>query len=142
MATNTWSGLTLKQDQIWEQLLNEHVPGFGMAPTIGGEILRAMSRIIYRFYNDGDMVGVGYGNETCNSSDRYLCDAVPDYHSLDGIENKYEEVMKKNHRACFYFLQSNPELFEQENDNDSRTPSEEDYRREREEESWCDGEDY
>ena len=77
MANNTWSGLTLEQDQIWEQLCNEHVPTSGMASTVGGEILRAMSRIIYRFYNDGDMVGVGYGNETCNSSDRYLLSVVP-----------------------------------------------------------------
>ena len=25
-----------------------------------------MSRIGYRFYNDGDQLGIGYGKETCN----------------------------------------------------------------------------
>lgn len=55
MANNTWSGLTLEQDQIWEQLWNKYVPASGTAETIGGEILRAMSRIIYRFYNDGEL---------------------------------------------------------------------------------------
>ena len=143
MATNTWTGLTPENDEKWEQLYDEYVPSMGTAQTVGGEILRAMARIIYRFYNDGDMVGVGYGNETCNSSDRYLCDAVPGYLSLDGFsdEHRYEEAMKRNHRICFEFLQDKPEVFEQENTDDSRTPSEEDYRREREEEEpggWWD----
>lgn len=144
MATNTWTGLSQKDDERWEQLYDEYVPASGTAQTVGGEILRAMARIIYRFYNDGDMVGVGYGNETCNSSDRYLCDAVPEYHSLDGImfEDKYEETMKKNHRICFAYLMTHLDLFKQENNDDSRTASEEDYRREREEENWYDEEDY
>lgn len=144
MATNTWTGLSQKDDEKWEQLYDEYVPSMGTAQTVGGEILRAMARIIYRFYNDGDMVGIGYGNETCNSSDRYLCDAVPEYRSLDGImfEDEYEKAMKKNHRICFAYLMTHLDLFEQENTDDSRTPSEEDYRREREEENWCDDEEY
>ena len=31
-----------------------------------------MSRIAYRFYNDGDQVGMGYGKETCNPAARFL----------------------------------------------------------------------
>ena len=145
MATNTWTGLSQRDDEKWEQLYDEYVPSMGTAQTVGGEILRAMSRIIYRFYNDGDMVGVGYGNETCNSSDRYLCYAVPEYVTLDQFyecqEKEYENQMKKNHRICFTYLMTHPDLFEQENNDDSRTPSEEDYRREREDEGsggWWD----
>ena len=147
MANNTWSGLTLEQDQIWEQLWNEHVPTSGTASTVGGEILRAMSRIIYRFYNDGDMVGVGYGNETCNSSDRYLLSVVPDYVTLDQFyecqEKEYENQMLKNHRLVFAYLTNNKEVFEQPNTTDSREASDEDLRRERQsyddyEEPECD----
>ena len=138
MATNTWTGLTPENDEKWKKLYDEYVPSMGAAETIGGEILRAMTRIIYRFYNDGDMVGIGYGNETCNASDRYLCDVVPGYQSLDGFSNehRYEDTMKKDHRICFEYLQDKPEIFEQENIGDSRTPSEEDYRRWREDEGF------
>lgn len=147
MANNTWSGLTLEQDQIWENLWNEYVPMSGTAETVGGEILRAMSRIIYRFYNDGDMVGVGYGNETCNSSDRYLTNVVPEYVTLDQFyecqEKEYENQMLKDHRIVFAYLRENPQLFEQQNTIDSREASDEDYRRERQsyddyEEPECD----
>ena len=145
MANNTWSGLTLEQDQIWEQLWNEHVPTSGTASTVGGEILRAMSRIIYRFYNDGDMVGVGYGNETCNSSDRYLTDVVPEYKSLDDgyteySETAYEKHMLKNHRIVFAYLQENPQLFKEENTTDSREACQDDYDRARyqDDEPECD----
>ena len=135
MANNSWSGLTPENDKIWEQLWDEYVPSMGTAETVGGEILRAMSRIIYRFYNDGDMVGVGYGNETCNSSDRYLCDVVPDYVTLDQFyecqEKEYENQMLKNHRLVFSYLMNNKEVFEQLNTTDSREASEEDLRRER-----------
>lgn len=142
MANNTWSGLTLEQDQIWERLWNEYVPVSGTAETIGGEILRAMSRIIYRYYNDGDMVGVGYGNETCNSSNRYLCEVVPDYVTLDQFyetqETEYENQMLKNHRTVFAYLQANPYLFTEKNNADSREASEEDYRRGREYDDYLD----
>lgn len=140
MANNTWSGLISEQDQIWESLWDKYVPALGAAETIGGEILRAMSRIIYRFYNDGDMVGVGYGNETCNSSDRYLVTVVPNYISLDqfneGQETMYEKLMLKNHRTVFAFLQKNPHIFEMQNSTDSREASEEDYRRGRDYEDY------
>lgn len=140
MASNIWSGLTSEQGQIWENLWDKYVPALGTAETIGGEILRAMSRIIYRFYNDGDMVGVGYGNESCNSSDRYLVAVVPNYISLDqfneGQETKYEKLMLKNHRTVFAFLQKNPHIFEIQNTTDSREASEEDYRRGRDYEDY------
>ena len=38
----------------------------------GSAIIRAFSRIAYRFENDGDMLGKGYGRETCNPAGRYL----------------------------------------------------------------------
>ncbi|SFG86531.1 protein of unknown function [Enterocloster clostridioformis] len=53
-------------------LFSDLVPTRGKADTVAGEIIRAISRIGFRFYNDGDQIGVGYGKETCNPSARYL----------------------------------------------------------------------
>lgn len=146
MANDSWSGLTPENDKIWEQLWDKYVPTSGQAETIGGEILRAMARIIYRYYNDGDMVGVGYGNETCNSSDRYLDSTIKDYESLDqfseGQYDEYEKLMLKNHRTVFQYLQDNPILFEQESHEDSREANEEDYRRSRDYDGYDDYEQY
>ena len=54
------------------ELFEELVPPEGKAATVAGEIVRAISRIAYRNYNDGDHIGVGYGKETCNPAARYL----------------------------------------------------------------------
>ena len=59
-------------EQRINALFEELVPASGKADTVAGEIIRAVSRITYRNYNDGDHVGVGYGNETCNPAARYL----------------------------------------------------------------------
>lgn len=48
------------------------VPGSGNADNLGGEILRAAERIAYRYYNDGDRAGEGYGRETVNPAVRFL----------------------------------------------------------------------
>lgn len=139
MANDRWSGLTPEQDEKWEQFWDKYVPGCGKADSLGGEVIRAMARIIYRFYNDGDMVGIGYGNETVNSSDRYLSRTVPGYESLDGImfESKYEETMLSNHRKVFKFVE-NEAAFHVPNSFDSRDASHEDYERARQdyEEYW------
>lgn len=146
MANTSWSGLTPENDKVWEELFEKYVPSTGTANTVGGEILRAMARIIYRFYNDGDMVGVGYGNETVNSSNRYLCDTVPGYKSLDGFaewaEDDYEARMLDNHVTVFEYLQGDgKETFGMENTFDSREMSQEDRDREREWEREYENED-
>ena len=130
----TWSGLSPENDKIWEELFDKYVPAMGIAETVGGEILRAMTRILYRFYNDGDMVGVGYGNETVNSSDRYLESIVPNYVTLDQFyecqEKEYENQMLKNHRLVFNYLQGEGKgTFDLPNTFNSREASREDYDR-------------
>ena len=54
----------------------ELVPLEGKADTLAGEIVRAISRIGYRFYNDGDQVGMDYGKQTCNPPARFLVSAT------------------------------------------------------------------
>ena len=51
---------------------NVYVPPMGMAPTEGGEMVRAASHIIYRYLNDGDKLNDGYGRETVNPAARFL----------------------------------------------------------------------
>lgn len=61
-----------KNEERINKLFKELVPETGKANSIAGELIRAMSRIAYRFYNDGDQVGIGYGKETCNPAARFL----------------------------------------------------------------------
>lgn len=44
-------------------LFEELVPSSGKADTVAGEIVRAVSRIGFRSSNDGDHIGVGYGED-------------------------------------------------------------------------------
>lgn len=59
-------------EQRLDKLFDELVPQMGPAESVAGEMVRAVARIEYRFYNDGDLIGEGYGNETCNPAARYL----------------------------------------------------------------------
>lgn len=53
------------------------VPVEGKADTKAGEIVRALSKLAYRYINDGDVIGVECGNETCNAPARFLIDWLP-----------------------------------------------------------------
>jgi hypothetical protein len=58
-------------------LFDELVPSSGKAESLAGELVRATARIGYRFYNDGDQIGIGYGKETCNPAARFLIKKAP-----------------------------------------------------------------
>ena len=55
-----------------DKLFDKLVPRQGAAETVEGEMVRAISRILYRYYNDGDFFFRGYGKETAGSSASYL----------------------------------------------------------------------
>ena len=57
-----------------EVLFDELVPASGPAASVAGELVRAMMRILFRDFNDGDKFFEGYGIETCGSSAEYLFD--------------------------------------------------------------------
>lgn len=59
-------------DDNFHALWEKYVPDEGTADTLFGEMLRAAGRIRYRYYNDGDMYGYGYGKETVNNAISYL----------------------------------------------------------------------
>lgn len=104
-----------------EKLFDKYVPADGKAATVGGEIVRAMSRLLYRFFNDGDMVGSGEGWLTCNGSYTYLDKKIvdfPDMYCSDGkgYRTRLEEALEKT----VDYLDKNVQLFEQPNTEDSR----------------------
>ena len=58
-------------------LFGDLVPSSGKCDFLAGEMVRAAARIGYRFVNDGDRIGIGYGKETCNAAARFLIQKAP-----------------------------------------------------------------
>lgn len=112
----------MKMDVRINELFKKLVPAVGKADSLAGELVRATCRLGYRFYNDGDMVGVGYGNETCNAAARFL-----EHNGNDKIvryvqrlaENNYDE-RKYEYNLCRLtgtvadYVEQNPSLRQQE----------------------------
>lgn len=121
------------------------VPGSGKADTVAGEITRAISRIGYRWLNDGDKLGVEYGRETCNPAGRYLAkkgddaiaDAVWEAWGVFG-DKEYEEKLDTLEKAVLAYLERHPELEQEENTEDfwSYRDPDEDQDIDEEEEDW------
>jgi len=55
-----------------QPLYDELVAGSGKSDTMEGEMLRAINRIVYRYYNDGDEYHTGYGTETAGPAHSFL----------------------------------------------------------------------
>ena len=120
---------------FFDNLRDQYVPACGPAETFGGEIIRAMDRVIYRYFNDGDMVFVGYGNETCNSSYRFLYEKIEECADLAGVPNEdaYEKGLVTLAEDVKRFLEGLSVWdFCAKNEEDSREASEEDLRAARE----------
>ena len=81
-----------------EPLYDKLVPGSGKADTVQGEMLRAINRIVYRYYNDGDEYHTGYGTETAGPAHSFLVNANHPLRSLVSTLFKkgtnYEQTIK------------------------------------------------
>ena len=115
---------TVAMEKI-NKMFEDHVPMSGKAETVGGEIVRAICRIGYRWFNDGDQVGVGYGNETCNAAARYLMKKCPDEigDAVCGIwgcysEKVYDAGLNVLEELIVDYLEKNPDVFEEKNEED------------------------
>jgi hypothetical protein len=64
---------SIRSDALFEKL----VPDEGPSDTVEGEMIRAISRIGYRYFNDGDYFYRGYGCETAGPSHAYLVKYSP-----------------------------------------------------------------
>ena len=60
------------ENEKFKELSDKLMKPSGKSDTVGGELLRAVNRICGRYYNDGDVIGCGVGNETCNLAGRYI----------------------------------------------------------------------
>lgn len=117
-------------ENVWVEKLNalfeELVPDMGAAETKAGELVRAVSRIGYRFFNDGDHIGVGYGNETCNSAARFIMEVYSGEEFAKTIagmwgllsESFYEKGLNLLVEQVVKYIEDHPGLKEQENEVD------------------------
>ena len=114
-------------DNIINALFDISVPKSGIAPTVGGEIVRAAIQILNRYYNDGDVFFKGYGLETCGGSAQYIIDSLPSVkrrmmgiveEDFDGMD--YEDAIDSAVRFIADELVENPKLFITPNAVDSR----------------------
>ncbi len=107
-------------------LFEKYVPWSGKADTVAGEILRAYSQIVYRYQNDGDAIGEGYGKETCNPAARYLaakCGGyIEDYVFTqlwgEWNDDRYDLMLDTLGEMVIDFLEDRKELFEKGNTED------------------------
>ena len=106
------------------ELFDRYVPFSGKADTVGGEVVRAISRIVYRNFNDGDCIGVDYGNETCNAPARYLKYITKDAEiralidDMWGNEFDYDDKLEKLEYLVYQYVTDNEWVFERKNDDD------------------------
>ena len=113
--------LSAEDNATYDALYNQYVPASGACKTLGGEILRAISRIVYRYYNDGDTVMHYYGSDynVLKGADTFLMKYVKGYKSLDNIyEMQYEEEMCGRLKFIMDYLAANPNVFETPNEDD------------------------
>ena len=102
------------------KLSDELVPAYGQAENLAGELVRAAERIGYRFFNDGDQIGIGYGKETCNPAARFLAMKTPKeiadlVYGLWGMESEagYQAVLDILVGKVADYIEDNPGLRKQ-----------------------------
>lgn len=113
-------------DSFFEEL----VPSSGKADTKAGELIRAMMRILYRDYNDGDRFNEGYGLETCGPAAAYLIqndftdlrDYAEEKHEegifTDDNDEEYTRFLNSVAEKVIKHIKNNPQLLIEPNDED------------------------
>lgn len=125
MITDTqetrWGHLNDEDELKSNEWYDKYVPACGKCATLGGEILRAINKIVYRYYNDGDTVDRYYGSDynSVKGADIFLRKYVPGYCTLSGIdEYEYETPLCKRLKYVVDYLAANEILFETPNQDD------------------------
>ena len=118
---DNWGGLTPENKKYIDEKYERFVPWSGKANTIGGEIVRAISRICYSYYNNGDTVARYYAsnyNYSCGC-DYFLEQYVVGYQSMRWtLEYEFEDVLCRNFNHIAEWLKENEQLFETNNETD------------------------
>lgn len=66
------SWLNEQTEKRINELFEKYVPSSGASDTKVGELIRALTRVSYRWFNDGDYFHEGYGAETCGKAATFL----------------------------------------------------------------------
>jgi hypothetical protein len=122
-------------------LFEELVPFKGKADTVAGEMVRAISRIGYRYNNDGDCIGIEYGNKTCNAAARYL-QSIGDENINETIDLMWGNYREQEYLTYIQILIEEVAEFIEEHPELKTTPNEidmNDFARPEDEDSWDDG---
>ena len=117
--------MTEEQKKEWAAMEERLMPASGKAEMVAGEIIRAVDRIWYRWYNDGDKINVGYGKETCNGTARYLekirgSEFPAEVWNGSLGEDAYTDFTERLVEEMFAFIKERPELETTPNTEDSR----------------------
>jgi len=118
--------MTEEQKKEWAAMEDRLMPPSGKAETVAGEIIRAVDRIWYRWFNDGDKINVGYGRETCNGTARFLeevrgTDFPAEVWNGSLDDDEYTEFAEGLVDEMFAHLKAHPELEATPNTDDSRS---------------------
>lgn len=141
------------ENKRFEELADELMKPSGKSDAVKGELVRAVNKICYRYYNDGDMIGCGYGNETCNAAGRYIIkygnkemvgvlDAIWDgmvHDSYEAMADKpYELLLSQLVAETVKYVESNAEELNNEPEDMLDFSAKEDtqYDLDNEEEDW------
>lgn len=124
-AQDLYDKITDKNDiESWFKVL---VPQSGPADTLAGELIRAMMRILYRDFNDGDRFFSGYGLETCGGSAQFLIEntnneiatALKKIAENNLESDEYTEAIEDVSTRLLRYLNNNKGLIGTENTDDS-----------------------
>lgn len=93
------------------------VPSSGSADTLGGELIRAINKIMYRDFNDGDVFYEGYGIETCGAPATFIAETIPECDeklieiATDALEDDdYTDALKEIADIIENYIRLNPEI--------------------------------
>ena len=110
----------------FEDLFDALVPDSGKCESLAGELIRAVNKLEYRWFNDGDRFFEDYGIETCGPAFKFILNNVDDdNHSqfyklfekaaLDyADESTYDEFIKELKVLIIDYILSHKETFAQE----------------------------
>ena len=109
------------------ELFEEFVPAEGQCENLGAELIRAMNRVGYRNWNDGDYFFTGYGLETCGPDMAFIYDKVDDerveadiekaadlvnyMYDDNQLDEKYEPRIQKVFDDVIDWMMDHPEVF-------------------------------
>lgn len=112
------------KDLPFEEWFEYLVPSSGKASTVAGEIVRAVNKLTYRWYNDGDEFYQGYGRETCGAPAVYLMykidEVAPKLNNLINCdEDSYSKGLDELKDIVHTYLLNNQDAFGTVNEEDS-----------------------